>query len=160
MKPFYGNRALTCIHTYGDLLAAERAPLAPKLLAVLSRKKESIKCIRESQVDNLVRMYFDGKDYPFRSKHTRIGSDSQSGCKVYRSEKKLRGVNDSLEIFRNPYKKSEISYVYKSEIPVKNEKSCMLNVEVVYPSKNHTLIYFDQESGIIYCDTKSVETVF
>ena len=42
-------------------------PLSPKLLAVINRKKESITYIRDSPVDNLVRMYFDGKDYPFRS---------------------------------------------------------------------------------------------
>ena len=67
LKPFYGNQALTCIHTYGDLLAAERTPLSPKLLAVINRKRGSITYIRDSPVDNLVRMYFDGKDYPFTS---------------------------------------------------------------------------------------------
>ena len=67
LKPFHGNQVLTSIHTYGDLQAAERAPLAPKLLAVIKRKKESITYIRDSTDDNLIKIHFDGKDYEFIS---------------------------------------------------------------------------------------------
>ena len=46
-----------------------------------------------------------------------------------------RGVNHFLEISRNPYKKLEIFYTPKPEIPLKNEKSRTLNVGlVIFPS--------------------------
>ena len=67
LKPFQGNQALTGIHTYGDLLAAERTPLAPKLLAVIKRKKDSITYIRESPEENLIKISVDGNDYQFKS---------------------------------------------------------------------------------------------
>ena len=39
----------------------------------------------------------------------------------------------SLEIYRNPYKKSAKSRTPKPEIPLNNEKSRKLNIEVITP---------------------------
>ena len=53
-----------------------------------------------------------------------------------------RGVIHCLEISGNLYKKSEIS-TPKPEIPLENEKSRTLNVEVIHPSEGKGLV----ESG-------------
>ena len=52
LKPFYGNKALQAIRTYGDLL---RKTNNPRVDAILSRKKDSIEYIRESVPDSQIR---------------------------------------------------------------------------------------------------------
>ena len=65
LRPFFGNHALTGIHTYGDLLNAEKTPLAPRLLAVIRRKISSITHIRDSSpLSSSVRTWSDGTDHP------------------------------------------------------------------------------------------------
>ena len=54
IRPFQGNRILSEIKTYGDLLAAEHSDHCPKLIAVIHRKKESIQYIRENVESNLI----------------------------------------------------------------------------------------------------------
>ena len=52
LKPFYGNKALQSIKTYGDLL---RTTNNPRVDAILARKKDSIEYIRESVSDSQIR---------------------------------------------------------------------------------------------------------
>ena len=66
ITPFTGNKILSTIRTYGDLLHAESTLTQPKLLAALRKKKESIEYIRESVESHLI-VGYDLKEYKFES---------------------------------------------------------------------------------------------
>ena len=65
LTPFRGNKILSTIRTYGDLLHAERTLSQPKLLAAVRKKKESIEFIRESTESHMIIGLYDLKEYKF-----------------------------------------------------------------------------------------------
>ena len=65
VKPFTGNRVLSAIKTYGDLLAAENTVIQPKLRTVIKKKIESIAYIRPSATANEI-IGFDFKNVQFK----------------------------------------------------------------------------------------------
>ena len=67
LAPFRGNRVLSAIRSYGDLLQAEISVTDPKLLAVIHRKKHSIDHVRDSVESHLVVGLSDGKEHRFES---------------------------------------------------------------------------------------------
>ena len=66
IRPFQGNRALTAIKTYGDLLSAENTIQCPRLKAAIHRKIQSIHNIRPPEEENLIYTAKGGKEYTFR----------------------------------------------------------------------------------------------
>ena len=63
LAPFRGNRILSTIRTYGDLLRAETA-LSQPLRAAVRRKKESIEFIREATESHMI-IGYDHIEYKF-----------------------------------------------------------------------------------------------
>ena len=66
ITPFRGNRALSAIKTYGDLIAAENTLEDPRLKAVVRKKKESIHHIRPNVQSNLIKGLNDRKEIKFK----------------------------------------------------------------------------------------------
>ena len=66
IKPFQGNRLLSTIKTYGELLAAENSISCPRLKAAVRRKIDSIHNIRDSENENIIYTLKGGKEYTFR----------------------------------------------------------------------------------------------
>ena len=67
MAPFRGNRILSDIRTYGDLLQAENNVTQPRLLAAIRKKRESIEHIRDSVESHLVVGHYQQEEYSFES---------------------------------------------------------------------------------------------
>ena len=65
ITPFRGNRTLSGILTYGDLLTAETEINQHKLLAAIRRKKNSIHHVRQNVDQHLIIGLNDGKEYKF-----------------------------------------------------------------------------------------------
>ena len=66
LTPFRGNRILSGIRTYGDLIAAETTLEDPRLTAAVRRKKHSIHHIRENVDSDLIMGLNDGKPIKFK----------------------------------------------------------------------------------------------
>jgi exonuclease III len=66
LTPFRGNRTLSGIRTYGDLIAAETTLEDPRLTAAVRRKKHSIHHIRENVDSDLIMGLNDGKPIKFK----------------------------------------------------------------------------------------------
>ena len=66
LTPFRGNRLLSNIRTYGDLLQAENNIAQPKLVAAIRKKRESIEYIRDSAEAHVV-VGYNGEKYNFDS---------------------------------------------------------------------------------------------
>lgn len=66
IKPFRGNKLLSTIKTYGDLLDAENSVQCPRLTAAVRKKVQSIHNIRESEEEHLIYAARGGKKYTFR----------------------------------------------------------------------------------------------
>ena len=67
ITPFQGNRALSGIKTYGDLIAAETTLEDPRMIAVVCKKKESIHHIRPNVQSNLIKGLNDRKEIKFKN---------------------------------------------------------------------------------------------
>ena len=67
LTPFKGNKVLSKIITYGDLLNAAGTVTQPKLMAVIRKKLESIEHIRENVESHRIFGLEDGKEYEFES---------------------------------------------------------------------------------------------
>ena len=67
LTPFRGNRTLSGVRTYGDLLNADASITQPRLLAALRRKLESIEHIRDNVESHRIIGLSDGKEYEFES---------------------------------------------------------------------------------------------
>ena len=66
ITPFRGNRSLSHIKTYGDLIAAEETLQNPRLKAVVRKKRESIHHIRPNVQCNLIKGLYDRKEIKFQ----------------------------------------------------------------------------------------------
>ena len=67
LAPFRGNRILSDIRTYGDLLLAENNATHPRLVPAIRKKRESIEHIRDSVESHLVVGFYRQEEYSFKS---------------------------------------------------------------------------------------------
>ena len=72
IKPFRGNRILSAIKSYGDLLAAEVNVQCPNLKAAVRKKIESIDNIKETTTQNLIYSLKGAKEYTFAPTYKQV----------------------------------------------------------------------------------------
>ena len=93
IKPFKGNKVLSTIKTYGELLAAEHS-VPPRLAAAVRKKIQSIHNICESEEEHSIYVTKGGKRYTFCPSEDTVTQyiiyeelvHAQSGAHVYQTK--------------------------------------------------------------------------